>query len=124
MCGEIAINRLFTEGNAFIAYPLRVVYLFPERKQTELAKVVISVPKKRFKKAVDRNRLKRLIREAYRLNKHEFVSKLNEKNLHIQIAFNYVSDDLMDFESIEKKMKTALHKLDEKIEQFDNQISY
>ncbi len=121
LCGEITINRLFTEGDAFIAYPLRVVYLFPEMKGTDSVKVVISVPKKRFKKAVDRNRLKRLIREAYRLNKQEFVSKLNEKNLQIQIAFNYVSNDLMDFEAIEKKMKVALHKLYDKIEQIDNQ---
>jgi ribonuclease P protein component len=121
LCGEIRINSLFTQGKAFIAYPLRVVYLFTEKKDSEPTNILISVPKKRFKKAVDRNRLKRLIREAYRLNKHDIISKLNEKQLQIQIAFNYVSDDLLDFETIEKKMKVALHKLHEKIEQFENQ---
>jgi ribonuclease P protein component len=75
---------------------------------------MVSVPKKRFKHAVKRNRLKRLMREAYRLNKQILIEKLNEKELQIKIAFNYVSEEEMNFALIEKKMIEALHKLTEK----------
>jgi len=115
LCGEKLITLLFTQGEAFIAYPLRVVYLIEPKKDNSTASVMVSVPKKRFKRAVKRNRLKRLMREAYRLNKQEILEKLNEKELQIHVAFNYVSDEIMDFAQIEKKMKVALQKLIEKI---------
>lgn len=115
LCGEKRITRLFTQGEAFITYPLRVVYSIGLRKDNATASVMMSVPKKRFKRAVKRNRLKRLMREAYRLNKHELIDKLNEKELQMHVAFNYISDEVLDFVLIEKKMKTALQKLIEKI---------
>lgn len=115
LCGEKRITRLFTQGNAFIAYPLRVVYLIEPENDKVPASVMVSVPKKRFKRAVKRNRLKRLMREAYRLNKQELHEKLTEKKLQIHVAFNYVSDEVMDFSQIEKKMRVALQKLIEKI---------
>ena len=117
LCGEKRITRLYTQGDAFIAYPVRVVFLIEPKSDIEPANVLISVPKKRFKRAVKRNRLKRLIREAYRLNKKELIDKLDEKQLQVHIAFNYVSDDELDFASIEKKIKLSLQKLIDKIEQ-------
>jgi len=93
-----------------------VVYLTEPKRDNESSSVLVSVPKKRFKRAVKRNRLKRLMREAYRLNKQLLTEKLVEKQLQIHIAFNYVSDDEMDYVSIEKKMKLALQKLADKIE--------
>jgi len=116
LCGEKRITRLFTQGDAFIAYPLRVVYLIEPKKDVEPASVMVSVPKKRFKRAVKRNRLKRLMREAYRLNKHELIEILNEKQLQIHVAFNYVSDDVLDFVAVEKKMKIAIQRLIDKIQ--------
>ena len=116
LCGEKRITRLFTQGEAFIAYPLRVVFIIEPKKDEEPASVLVSVPKKRFKRAVKRNRLKRLMREAYRLNKQLILEKLNEKQLQIHIAFNYVSDDELDFVTIEKKVKLSLLKLIDKIE--------
>lgn len=115
LCGEKRISRLFTQGEAFIAYPLRVIFTIETKKDKETVSVMVSAPKKRFKRAVKRNRLKRLMREAYRLNKQELVERLSEKGLQIHIAFNYVSDDILSFEQIENKMKVALHKLIEKI---------
>ena len=116
LCGEKRITRLFTQGDAFIAYPLRVVYLIEPKKDVEPASVMVSVPKKRFKRAVKRNRLKRLMRESYRLNKHELIEILNEKQLQIHVAFNYVSDDVLDFAAVEKKMKIAIQRLIDKIQ--------
>ncbi|HPD59040.1 MAG TPA: ribonuclease P protein component, partial [Paludibacteraceae bacterium] len=60
---KIKIDRLFTDGKAFLVYPLRTVYFISSENPSEL-EVLISVPKKKFKKAVHRNRIKRLIREA------------------------------------------------------------
>jgi ribonuclease P protein component len=116
LCGEKRINRLFLEGEAFMAYPLRVVFLLEAKSDLNPVSVMVSVPKKRFKRAVKRNRLKRLMREAYRLNKFILADKLIEKNLQIHIAFNYVSNDELDFAAIEKKMKVALGKMGEKID--------
>jgi len=116
LCGENRITRLFTQGDAFIAYPLRVVFIIEPRKDDEPASILVSVPKKRFKRAVKRNRLKRLMREAYRLNKQLILEKLNVKQLQIHLAFNYVSDDELDFIAIEKKMKISLGRLIDKIE--------
>jgi ribonuclease P protein component len=60
LCGEIRINKLFSNGKAFIVYPLRVVYSVEQNSTDVPVKVLVSVPKKRFKRAVKRNRLKRL----------------------------------------------------------------
>jgi len=116
LCGEKRITRLFTQGEAFIAYPLRVVYILEPKKDIEPVSVMVSVPKKRFKRAVKRNRLKRLMREAYRLNKQLLFEKIEEKQLQLHVAFNYVSDDELDFATVDKKMKLAIQKLLAKIE--------
>jgi len=116
LCGEKRITRLFTQGDAFIAYPLRVVFMIEPKKDVEPASVLVSVPKKRFKRAVKRNRLKRLMREAFRLNKGMIIDALNDKQLQIHVAFNYVSDDELDYATVEKKMKTSLQRLIDKIE--------
>lgn len=115
LCGEIRIGRLFTEGKAFIAYPLRIVYSVHEKIDNTPVKVMVSVPKKRFKRAVKRNRLKRLMRESYRLNKLKITEFCMEKNISLQIAFNYVSDEEMDFKTIESKMIVALQKIENKL---------
>lgn len=116
LCGEIRINKLFSEGKAFISYPVRVVYK-QEQRAADIPPVVVmfSVPKRKFKRAVKRNRLKRLMREAYRLNKHIIVDKCIEKNIQAQIAFNYVSADEMEFSDIEPKIVQALIKIAEKL---------
>lgn len=107
--GENRINSLFVDGNSFIAFPLRVVY-----QKTELLlpsspiSVLVSVPKKRIKSAVKRNRIKRQVREAYRLNKHflEVVAQSSEQ--HLDIAFVFVKDGLVEYSVIEKGMRKGL----------------
>ncbi len=115
LCGEIRIGKLYAEGKAFIVYPLRVVYKVTLGAEDIPVKVLVSVPKKRFKHAVDRNRIKRLMRETYRLNKL-IINELATKNeIAIQIAFNYVADTEMDFESLNRKMQKALVQIVDKI---------
>lgn len=118
LCGEIRINQLFAEGKAFIVYPLRIVYSVRSSQAGSVpVQVMVSVPKKRFKRAVKRNRLKRLMREAYRLSKPDFVADLSSRGLSMQIAFNYVSDDQVDFVQMQRKMSIALQKITERLPQ-------
>ena len=111
LTGEIRIGKLFLQGKSFIAYPLRVVYLADEKREDTPARIVINVPKRRMKKAVDRNLLKRRIREAYRLHKEDFLEKLSEKNYTLNIGVNYVANEEQPFSVIEKKMIEALNRI-------------
>jgi ribonuclease P protein component len=111
LCGEIRIGKLFAEGEAFIAYPLRVVYKFSDKYDDSGVKILISVPKKKFKKAVQRNRIKRLIREAYRHNKVTLMENCKRNDKSLQIAVIYLADKLPEYLVIDNKVKQALSKI-------------
>lgn len=115
LCGEIRINNLFANGKGFIVYPLRIVYLLSDKADEVPVSVMVSVPKKRFKRAVKRNRLKRLMREAYRLNKTELVDAMQVRGMQMQVAFGYVSDEIVDFDQVERKMRQAIQKIIDKL---------
>ncbi len=104
------IERLFLGGaSSFSMYPLRVVYLPCERRDSKV-EILISVSKRKFKHAVDRNRMKRLIREAYRLNKYSLLDSIEDDKSYV-LAFIYLSDKLMPYRKIEEKMKLALSRI-------------
>lgn len=97
------IQELFEKGSSFCLYPFKVIY-----RRVDSAggnQVLIAVPKKKHNKAVVRNKLKRRIREAYRINK--FI--LSKKKIHI--AYIYNSDEVLNFQKIESSMVKALQKL-------------
>ena len=71
--GEIRVNNLFLSGESFIAYPYRVVYTVSEAARPAPTALLVSIPKKRFKRAVKRNRARRRIREAYRIHEDRFL---------------------------------------------------
>ena len=109
------IEKMFAGGShSFSVFPLRVVYL-PVDEPEATASILVSVSKRRFKRAVKRNRVKRQIREAYRVNKHELLCVLAEKQCRLAIAFIYLSDRLEDFSLIETRVKTALARIAEKV---------
>ncbi len=107
---EKEIDELFDSGQSFISYPLRIVYLSDtgENSSESGISILVSVPKKRIRHAVKRNRIKRLIRETFRLNKNAIIPHhiLNGKHLHI--AFMYVCNEVLSYTEIEKAMLKAL----------------
>lgn len=111
LTGEIRIASLFSKGKSFVCYPFRVVYVNANSESLCPVRILISVPKKKFKRAVDRNRVKRLIREAYRRSKHEISDRCNEGGKELHVAFIYLDDSLPDFGVLQTKMKSALLKL-------------
>lgn len=106
--GEKRINSLFIEGQSFVAFPLRVVYRKTELSLSSSITVLVSVPKKRIKSAVKRNRIKRQVREAYRLNKHYLGAVTESTEHHLDIAFVFVREELMQYSIIEKGMIKGL----------------
>ena len=113
------IDALFSGGNSrsMSAYPLRVVFMRKERNETEEpAQVMVSVSKRHFKRAVKRNRVKRQIREAYRLNKHLLHEALEQKkDIAVAMAFIWQSDELAETALITEKMQSLLSRMAEKI---------
>ncbi|MCD7899653.1 MAG: ribonuclease P protein component [Bacteroides sp.] len=113
---KILIEKMFSGGSkSFSIFPLRLVFMPLEIAASSPASVLISVPKKRFKKAVDRNRVKRQIREAYRKNKHDLIRVLLEKEMSIAVAFIYLSDEMVSTSVLENKIQILLAKVMEKL---------
>jgi ribonuclease P protein component len=111
ICNDKQISRLFEQGSSFICYPVRVVWIENDEPSTKPVRILISVSKKKIRHAVDRNRVKRLIRESYRINKSELYQWEINTGKSIGICFIWLSDDLVDFSKVDKKMHDALGKI-------------
>jgi len=104
------IQELFKNGSSFYLHPLKVLYL--PNTQSEVNQVLFTVPKRLFKKAVDRNLLKRRLREAYRLQKHLLPSEFQI----VSIAYIYTSKDICDYHTIANQLKQSLIRIRKHIE--------
>ncbi|MEP7251157.1 MAG: ribonuclease P protein component [Ginsengibacter sp.] len=104
------IASIFKEGKSFSHFPFRVVYLFPE-KNTSYLQVGFSVSIKNFKKATDRNKIKRLMREAYRLQKLPLTKELTEKEIFMTLFVLYTGNEIPSYENVFEKMETLLLRL-------------
>jgi ribonuclease P protein component len=115
LTGEIRINTHFDKGDFFISYPFRIGFSVVGKSEIPV-QVLIGVPKKRFKHAVDRNRIKRLIREVYRLNKAALYALLENKEYSIYLSVNYVAAEIFSYETMQRKWQESIEKLSQKIE--------
>lgn len=93
-----------------MAYPIRVVWSASKTEEPSL-KVLMSAPKKKLKHAVDRNRVKRLLREAYRLQKKPLTDLVAEYGLQVQMAFIWIPNEVLDYPKVERKVADALTKI-------------
>lgn len=95
---------MFLSGNSFLCYPLKVVWKFELLTTPYPAQVVFSVPKRLFKRAHDRNLLKRQLRETYRYRKHELYQLLELKEQKIALMVVYIAKEKLEFSQIETAM--------------------
>lgn len=116
LCGEVKIEELFKVGKKFLVHPVKVVYsILPYDEKEENVRVMFSVPKRNFKHAVKRNRVKRLMREAYRLQKHIITDIAKEKNISIHVALCFISSELPTYKTMYKKTTRIVHTLVERV---------
>lgn len=119
LCSKKFLTELFDSGSSFLVYPFRVVWLnSPNQNQSYPIQIVISVPKKRFKSAVDRNLIKRRTREVYRVGKEvQLYPALSQYQQKILLGLSYVGKEIHDFDFLQQKLnslfKTLILKLQE-----------
>ena len=94
LCGKKRIDALFTSGNSFIVYPYRIVYRSVSDTDNVPVSMFVSIPKKRFKRAVKRNLIRRRIKEAYRKNKHILTDTINTRLLLSGMYFSSQTSNL------------------------------
>ena len=101
------IDLLFSEGKSVSKYPLRLVYVQHDFEEEVCLKIGVSVSKKHFKNAVDRNHFKRLLRECYRLNKHLLIDNLDAKYC---CMFFYQTAEKLTYQEINEKTISLFEK--------------
>ena len=115
------IENLFDKGRSFVIAPFRIYYIVnsevPIQKGESGVKFGVGVSAKNFKKAVDRNRIKRLTREAWRLQKNDIKEKVGETQRQLNVFFIYTGRELPDFTTVKNKVAIALKKLSDKIDE-------
>ena len=104
-----SIDELFSKGSSFSNFPFKVIWL-PENKEARL-QVAVGVSSRNFKKATERNRIKRLMRESWRLQKEKLQLHLQEKDHRLSLIILYVGKELPEYEVVFEKIGTILNRL-------------
>lgn len=105
------IDALFQKRKSVNAYPIKAFFTFPEEKMDFCLKAGVGTSKRNFKRAVHRNRVKRLLREAWRLNKQELITLLEKNEQQMMVFLHYSDKILPSFELAEEKVKLLIQKL-------------
>ena len=114
LCSKKAIDRLFKEGNSFRCDGLRFIYVYHQLEDKEF-KILFSVSKRNFKRAVDRNLLKRRMREAFRKNKTDLVANALNSQREVHIGMVYNQNKIISFHEIEAMVIKGLKILNKKL---------
>ena len=114
------IAKLFLKNNAVFVYPIKFIWSDADSEQQAPIQVLISVPKRNFKRAVDRNRLKRLLWEAYRRNKEILYLEIGQNRKPILLGLLYVGKELLPYVEIEKSVVKALDKIKDELTKKDS----
>lgn len=110
------IETLFASGKSFAVFPIRVTYIFSAADGGQpLMQTGVTASKRYFKKAVDRNRIKRLLREAYRLQKTELAEALKQTNTKAYLFFMYTDKTIASFDVVKIAMNHCLKRLQQKL---------
>jgi ribonuclease P protein component len=110
------IEKLFAEGKSFVVNPFRIYFFVHEPSTIDHGlQFGVGVSNKNFKRAVDRNRIKRLTREAWRLQKNELKELVKTQSKQLNVFFIYTGKELPDFTTVKDKVAVALKKLADKI---------
>lgn len=105
-----AITSLFQSGRVLVSHPVRIIYQLSKDGDYP-AVMAVSIPKRIFKRAVDRNQLKRRIREIYRLYKPHFYSRLEQAGIKIQLVIQYQQSEIEEFNLLENGIRKGLEKI-------------
>ncbi len=109
------IDELYSQGSSFSFYPFRITYKLTETEGPPV-KVVIAVPKRKFKLAVERNRIKRQIKEVYRHLKEDYLyPELQSRGIQMNLMIVFTSNEIITTTSIRKKLNLALERLVKKL---------
>lgn len=104
-----AIDQLFKTGKSFSHFPFRIIYQLEDGEPSLQSGFTVS--SKTFKQAVNRNRIKRLMREVYRLQKNELKQTVTDKRCRLAVFFIYTGNGLPEFDDLKEKMESALARL-------------
>ena len=111
LCSKKIIASIFTEGQTIKSFPIRLIYLLTPLPTEKSFQVVFSVPKKKFKKAPDRNRVKRLLREVVRKNKIELEDYLTAESKQLALFLIYLGEEIMTYNEMERKIVSLFSRL-------------
>lgn len=109
LCGKKPIEDLFNSGKSFYIFPFKMIYRKSKSEEGMHVRILISIPKKHLKHSVDRNRMKRLVRESYRKRKGILLDGSIQGNL--EMAFIYTGKILLSYEAIDRVIQEALLKI-------------
>ena len=125
LCSLKKIEALYQNGRLIKVFPLRVLYLLeenaPELEASEVFQVLFSAPKRRFKRAHDRNYIKRLMREVLRKNKTALMTTLQQNNKKLVFSLTFVADERPNYQLLEQKLCKALDQLIKEINPWNEQ---